>query len=366
MLGVFTGPLQAFRSRAPQLLGPERERVDACGFCGSRKALWLSRADYWDLAEVSLVRCTDCGLLQLDPMLKGDVAARGCLALYRHQQSGETAKSRRRGLYRAFRRGVAFAVELKRKGVEPTRVLEVGAGDGYFLKGLQYVFPRAEFTCVDVVAEILDAMRTQHGFKTIQSAVEDLNPAVVGRYDLVVARDILEHVTLPGKVLETISHVVSPGGYFFFITPNGWQDAWQMFSRWKMDQVPSEILINHVNYFDPVSLRRKVEALGMKIQDWYIYDLKTFWRGAGWRLIERHKAQRSAKRSAKQVIDATKNLTSSFAAVVERSIPSAYRISFLRPILMFYCWFKHTSFVRVDPSTRIGEEIYCFAQKGTA
>ncbi len=365
MLQAITSFLTEFRARAPQLDGPKIERADPCGFCGSRKALQLSRADYWDLMEVDLVRCRDCGLIQVDPMLTAEATAIGCLALYRFQQSGESDRSRRRGLYRAFRRGIAFGMTLRLDGIKPTRVLEVGAGDGYFLKGLQYVFPSASYTCLDVVEEILEAMQQQHGFSTIASAVEDMNWKTLPKFDLVIARDILEHVTKPARALETLTNILVPGGTLFFITPNGWQDAWQMFSRWNVDHVRSEILINHVNYFDAISLREKIESFGLTIRKWYIYDLKTFFRGAGWKLIEQHKARVSSKRPAKQTIEQSGSLSTTFAVANRQPIPKSYESPLLRPLLMLYCWYKHTSFLRVNADTRVGEEIYCLAQKSS-
>lgn len=363
MLQAFDGALTNFRARFPQLTGPAVQRKDACGFCDSLVGEKLAEADFWDLADVNLVRCSACGLMQVDPMLKPPVVSEGCLALYRYQQLGETERSRRRGLYRAFRHGVAFGVSLKMKGIEPKRVLEVGAGDGYFLKGVQYVFPRATYVGLDLVEEILEALKKEHGFETIYSALEDVDPATMGQFDLVVARDILEHVARPGLVLEKLTQMTCDSGYLFFITPNGWQDAWQMFSRWKVDRTRSELLINHVNYFDPTSLRARLESLNLKIDDWFIYNLKTFFRGAGWRLIEQHKARVSQKRSASETIAKSSNLTKTFAIAAEAAIPRAYRWTFLRPVLFFYCWYKHTPFLRVKPSARVGEEIFCLAQK---
>ena len=96
MLQAFDGVLTNFRGRFPQLNGPVVQRKDACGFCDSLVGEKLAEADFWDLAEVELVRCSACGLMQVDPMLKPPVVSEGCLALYRYQQMGETARSRRR------------------------------------------------------------------------------------------------------------------------------------------------------------------------------------------------------------------------------------------------------------------------------
>jgi hypothetical protein len=110
-------------------------------------------------------------------------------------------------------------------------------------------------------------------------------------------------------------------------------------------------------------LRKKIEGHGLKIRKWYIYDLKTFFRGAGWKLIDQHKARVSIRRSALETIETTKTLSSTFKVANQDTIPKAYSWSLLKPVLMLYCWYKHTSFVRVNADTRVGEEIFCLAEK---
>ncbi len=351
--------------------GEAVERHDSCGMCGAIAAEKVSEIQFWDLADSHLVRCKACGHMQLDPMLSGEIMAKGCLALYRHQQAGENSKSRRRGFFRAFRKGVAFGVTLKLMGIRPQRILEVGAGDAYFMIGLKYVFPEAECTCLDIVEEILDAIKTKHGFNTICSSLENLSPEMLPKeksggdqkFDLIVARDILEHVEKPRQVIENLHSVLRPGGHFYFIVPNGWQDAWQAFSRWRADRVKSELLINHVNYYDPESLKALLVELRFKIMKWYIYDLKTFSRGAGWRMIDRHKAAKSTARSADKVIASTESISSTMADAIVNPIPWVFSLGILRPVLMAYCWFKHTPLLRVQPEAYVGEEIFCLAEK---
>lgn len=368
--------LKRFRMKFPVPGGEAVMRQDPCGMCGAVDAAKVSEIQYWDLADSQLVRCKSCGHMQLDPMLTGEVMTKGCLALYRHQQSGENSRSRRRGFFRAFRKGVAFGVTLRLMGIRPQRILEVGAGDAYFMIGLKYVFPDADCTCLDIVEEILEAIKTKHGFGTICSSLEKLSPEMLpqessggshkksdAKFDLIVARDILEHVEKPRQVIENLHSVLRPGGHLYFIVPNGWQDAWQSFSRWQVDRLKSELLINHVNYYDPESLKALLVELRFKIKKWYIYDLKTFSRGAGWRMIDRHKAAKSTARSADKVIASTESISSTMADAIKNPVPAVFSVSALRPLLMAYCWFKHTPLVRVRPEAYVGEEIFCLAEK---
>jgi len=279
MLQPLTFLFTKFRSHYPSIEGDVVERTEPCGICGAMSCEQVAESDYWDLERTRLVKCTTCESMQIDPKLPDAAVQTGCLALYRLQQSGETSASRKRGFFRAFRKGVALGFTLKLSRIDPVRVLEVGSGDGYFLKGIQYVFPKAKFTCLDIVDEILDATSTVHGFESLCTSVENVSIKPRQKFDLVIARDILEHVNEPRRVLENLADLLVPGGYLYFITPNGKQDGWQLFFRWKKHKVAGELLINHVNYFDPMSLRNKLEKLGFILKKYYIYDLKQFFRG---------------------------------------------------------------------------------------
>lgn len=364
MLQILTPFYRMFRNQFQPLEGQSVEREDACGICGAKQGLLLAEADYWDLQRVRLVRCSKCHNAQLDPRLNEKSVETGCVALYRLQHQNETTASRRKGFYRAFRKGVAFATTLKLRGFKPSRILEVGSGDGYFLKGVQYVFPDANCSCLDVVKEILDATESVHGFTSYCSTVESFQVGASEKFDLIIARDILEHVNEPGKALRSLASSLNPNGLLYFITPNGLQDGWQLFSRWQKNHTAGELLINHVNYFDPASLKTFLNSIGLKILDFYIYDFKQFYRGAGWRLLEQHMSPASTKRSASEVIKSTPSLESTFQeAIYTNAIPRAFNLTVLKPVLMLYCWLKHIPKFRLGADAGVGEEIFSLSIK---
>lgn len=360
----FLTPLyRNFRERYQPLTGPPVRRQEACGICGEWEAAELAQADFWDLQQVDLVRCSSCRNIQLDPMLQPSVVEKGCLALYRLQHQNETTGSRRRGFYRAFRKGVAFGTSLRIRGIEPRRILEVGSGDGYFLKGVQFVFPNAECACLDIVKEILDATEKVHGFASYCSALESFKVADHEKFDLIIARDILEHVSEPGNAIRNLAGALNNLGLLYFITPNGLQDGWQLFSRSKKHNEVGELLINHVNYFDPTSLKSFLQSVGFEVLEFYIYDFKQFYRGAGWRLIEQHMARRSARRSAAEVLQTTPSLEVTFQEAIDaNAVPRVYRLQSFRLFLMLYCWLKHMPKFRLSAEAGVGEEIFALAR----
>jgi glycosyltransferase involved in cell wall biosynthesis/SAM-dependent methyltransferase len=123
---------------------------------------------------------------------------------------------------------------LLRSGVRPRRVLELGTSEPYlFTALLAELFPGAEFT---VIQESPAGLHWRHrigreGGPTdgggVDVAVFGLNvettplPFADGRFDLVIAMEILEHLAVdPGFVLREARRVLGEGGALLVTTPN--------------------------------------------------------------------------------------------------------------------------------------------------
>ena len=231
------------RGLPPRLEGRPVTRHEPCDFCGHHEAILLAKMDYWDLSEHDLVECSKCRLIQIDPMLTEENLALGCRAFYQFEKRQHGLGEIKRGCLRNFRKGISFAMELRALGMKPTRSLELGAGDAYFSRGLKYVFPELDVWCLDVVLEIRAQIERQHGFRTIAVAPEAMSPENAGTFDLVIGRDILEHVRKPQKVLQNVFSILRPGGVFHFITPNGYEDVW--FDLWLLETSTDSIRTSH-------------------------------------------------------------------------------------------------------------------------
>ncbi len=345
----------------PQLDGDSVARKDPCSFCKSRTGKRLARTDYWDLVEANLVECA-CGLIQIDPMPTNEDFSLGCRALFLYEKKSESLAERRRQLRRSFRKGVALGSDLKNRGFKIRQILEVGAGDGYFCKGIQFVFPDTKITCLDIVTEVLDLVRAHHNYDTIVGSPEILSKEKHGTFDLVVARDILEHVQNPALVLDNISSVLNSKGVIHFITPNGFEDIWRAYAYWKLNQQPSELLINHVNYFTPKALRAELEMRGFSALDWRIFNFKGFRKGKGYKISAKVTAYPSTKRSATETIR-----SNSILPVVQEElsavIPPVWSHAALKPFVEYYCRYQHDPSPYINADLGIGHEIYGIFQK---
>jgi SAM-dependent methyltransferase len=265
-------------------LVPVARRREPCRFCGEDSALKVARITFWDIQETDLVICRKCRLAQLDPMLKEKAMSNGVYAYYLLQRAGESAGSVAKNTARNFRKGYAFAKSLP-GNFAPKRILELGPGDGGFLRGVRSVFPAAEYYAWDLVPEVAKAMEEEHGFKPLAGSFEKLKSKA--GFDLVIARDVIEHFAEVADVLRQVAALLNPGGLFHFITPNGHEDIWKFYvgTRLKPGQT-AELLLNHVNYFDGWSLDNFLQKIGLRPLSLYTYDFSSWKLGIGWRVTE--------------------------------------------------------------------------------
>ena len=114
-----------------------------------------------------------------------------------------------------------FSAELKRLPLDankPISVMEIGFGNGHFLKfgvdkGWNIIGTEANPHLVNIACDA--------GFEALHT--ESLSEFSKNQYDLVVAFDVLEHI--PQEVLlsflEEIKRILKPGGIFLGRAPNG-------------------------------------------------------------------------------------------------------------------------------------------------
>jgi 2-polyprenyl-3-methyl-5-hydroxy-6-metoxy-1,4-benzoquinol methylase len=98
-------------------------------------------------------------------------------------------------------------------GGAPQRVIDVGAGSGDFL--------RAWSDCSKTTAldrEFKDIRGVSK--KIVVQSFENLNPAYVGRYDLVFCKSVIEHMGDPFALVRELLAITKAGGHAVVMTPD--------------------------------------------------------------------------------------------------------------------------------------------------
>jgi len=350
--------LAAFYPRG-EFQGDPVDRTDSCMVCHSSSGILIAKAAFWDLQDTTIVKCPDCDHIQLDPVLSDPAVEVGCNAYFAFESMNETVKNSFRNRIRNYRRGVLFASNLKRRGFHPREILEFGPGSGYFSKGIQHIFPSSQVTVVDIVDGVLEFNKRIHHFRSIHATPVSIATNIDHRYDLIIARDILEHVSDIRVMLRNVSELLNAGGLFHFLTPNGLEDVWGHTVLWKLKQQPAELRINHISYFDGQCLKKLLEEYELEAVSYYTYQVKSVIKyGKGWRMKEQDASASACRSSASGMIRKfTESTGENIDAEAQFTLPWYLRTKHTR-ITVFICWYHHRVVLKFPPELNLGHEIY--------
>lgn len=147
------------------------------------------------------------------------------------------------------------------KRYAPTaRILDVGAGNGYFVS-----LARTEFGFTADGLEISDA---EAAFARETFGIEFLrgDPSTVpGRYDVITSFNVLEHVQQPMVLLAQMGERLSAGGYLVLTTPNPTciHRRLRGLNKWSMVCPP-----HHINLFTRGALQESLARSGFEILEY--------------------------------------------------------------------------------------------------
>ena len=351
-------------SKIPATLdGKTIERYENCRICNEKIGKKIAEVDYWNIKTSRLIKCPTCNHIQLDPMLNESETSKGCFAYYIKENLETSKEEQIKNCVRNFRRGVVFGYSLKKKKISPHFVLELGPGSGYFAAGLQFVFPDIDITVMDINQEVLNFNQEHHQFKTILNIPDKLNNAYSDKFDLVIARDIIEHVSDISNVLKNATNYLKPNGLFHFLTPNGHEDVWPYYLTGKLTKSKSELLINHVNFFDGKGLKDVLIENGFKPVDYYTYTFKTTLHGKGWKINKKLMSPISTKTNADSLINEKAVEIAKINFNKKNILDKWYIKKNAKWITYFYSMYQHYSVIRMNPELNVGHEIYGLFQK---
>jgi 2-polyprenyl-3-methyl-5-hydroxy-6-metoxy-1,4-benzoquinol methylase len=100
----------------------------------------------------------------------------------------------------------------------PIRVMDVGGGVGYQLDLIRALDSRVTATTVVDLDADAEAIAKGHGHQYFHGRIEDYEPE--GRFDLILALNLIEHVANPREVLAKIRDCLTAEGMVLIKTPN--------------------------------------------------------------------------------------------------------------------------------------------------
>lgn len=137
-------------------------------------------------------------------------------------------------------------------GPAPKRILEIGCGAGATLAWLKQRWPAAETVGVEGYAPLEAQLKARLDRVLIHDLEQPLPD--LGRFDLILALDVLEHLRDPWSVLKTIAaENLAPGGQVIVSVPNvaHYTVVWPLLTRARFRYEKDGTLDRtHLRFFD--------------------------------------------------------------------------------------------------------------------
>jgi SAM-dependent methyltransferase len=149
---------------------------------------------------------------------------------------------------------------LRRHGVPGGRVLDVGAGYGFFLSALE----RAGYEAygLEISAHAVEQARQRTRAPIFEQGAEAPYPFADDHFDAIAMLDVIEHLPDYRTALANCYRCLKPGGRIFIITLNAHSLARPLLGRrWSWYQDPT-----HVHMFSGRMLREGVERSGFTLE----------------------------------------------------------------------------------------------------
>jgi SAM-dependent methyltransferase len=259
-----------------------------CVACGSRDApiqIGLVYDHEYRSTEIefSMVRCTHCGLVYLDP--RPDVSELPRIyppTYYSYHLTDNAAAEGRRTSYvqTLFHRLnlKAMRAKLTRSGISldshsrPVRVLDVGCGVGAQLDIFKELLPGAELHGVDI-GELAVEKTKARGHTAYLGRFEEID-LPKDYFDIVYSAHVIEHVEDPKGFLEKCQLVSAPRATIIIETPNTDCIEFEALKgrHWGGYHAP-----RHFYLFNPKNLDTMVGGIGLKTIIAQPYPCSIFW-----------------------------------------------------------------------------------------
>ena len=227
-----------------------------CDLCGSQEAHLAYRvrdANYGTLGSFSIVRCSRCALIYLNPRPSvAELPAVYPETCYHPFSAVFSADSVAPGLVQWKR-----AQELT-PASGPGRVLDVGCGDGLFLSAMQ----KLGWACVGVEpnGRAVEFARARLQLDVREGDLFAINDEL--KFDLITMWDVLEHIPSPTSALRRANMLLAPDGRLALSVPNWDSFERQLFrERWIALDAP-----RHLYHFSPQTITQLLRKCAFEIE----------------------------------------------------------------------------------------------------
>lgn len=245
-----------------------------CDFCGADEFC----AEYTRGDGMRVVECAICGLAYLNPRPLNNLIA----TLYKEEYfTGVMAKRGEGGLNLELgqagkdpilegEKRMPRPIELindRFGGLHGKDVLEIGCATGDLLERMVQEGARASGLEISDFAARLARSR---GMEVTTGTIENYLASNARMFDIVMAFEVIEHVTSPMRFFESVVKCIKPGGLLLLSTPN-----YSCASRYGGAWFGFNCSFEHLYFFNAETLKRLAGKAGCTLQYWET----TTWNG---------------------------------------------------------------------------------------
>jgi len=247
-----------FASDVARLLTQSSQFVAvACPACGADGA-----EPAFDKDGFSYLTCDTCETLYLSPRPTPEL-------LHQYYANSENYRFWAENIFpasedarrdRIFRPRVKRLLELcARHDTTMDVLVEVGAGFGTFCQEVQRSAAFRQVIAVEPTPELAARCRERE-ITVINKPIETVQDGELSEVDVIASFETIEHLFNPGDFLHACARRLRPGGLLVLTCPNG-----QGFDVLVLGERSDTVDAEHLNYFNPRSLRRLVTAAGLDV-----------------------------------------------------------------------------------------------------
>jgi 2-polyprenyl-3-methyl-5-hydroxy-6-metoxy-1,4-benzoquinol methylase len=253
------------------------EEVPSCPICGhNRFGTHTVGFDYELLTcrnPWRLVRCEDCGHVWLNP--RPALSALPTIYpsnyyAYNYKQQINPLAVRAKSLLDGFKMGHI----LRRLPGPPKSYLDIGCGDGRFLKRMeQHGVARQSNYGLELDERLVRSL-ADTGYQVYCERAEDCQRIPANSIDLVTMFHVIEHIDDPAALVRKVAAWLAPGGIFALETPNldSLDARWFKEAYWGGYHIP-----RHWNLFTPASIGRLLNSAGLRVLTTTYQTGHSFW-----------------------------------------------------------------------------------------
>lgn len=210
-------------------------------------------------------------------MPSDQVIEAGNEALVRLMGKGKSFESEFQDARKAYLKGRVLAKRLKAQPLgegHRKRLLELGCYNGFFSLGFKDHVKGADWEVhgLEISPSLAKFVEQKLGIPCFAGTLES-SEVPSNHYDYIVCHDLIEHINQPLKFLKEVYRILKPGGQIQIITPNGRQDL-AYTRRAVRAGVKVSMLLNHILFFEPLTLQKALKSQGFTVKRLYGYDVR--------------------------------------------------------------------------------------------